>query len=120
MSGARIEETPLRIRIALSLGALLLAGGAVMGTALASAAEQPPAPPTAQPTPAPAPPMAEPTRAPSARPAPPGEATTAPQPDGRPGKPLIEGKRPGRVPTAIPAGPVGDLHLPAIVEGAGN
>lgn len=110
----------MRIRIALSLGALLLAGGAVMGTAPASAAEQSSTPPTTQPAEAPT------TAAPAtATPAPPAAERTAVRPDGRPGaerdgKSIIAAPRPGRVPTAIPAGPVGDLHLPAIVEGAGN
>jgi hypothetical protein len=100
----------LRIRIALSLGAFLLAGGALMGTAMATAAPaQVPPPPSAS-TPAQAPPPLAPT---TARPAP----TTAPA-TRKPEVAPAQEKAPGavRVPRAIPAGPTGDLHLPAITE----
>ncbi|WP_329052855.1 hypothetical protein OG738_09220 [Amycolatopsis sp. NBC_01488] len=88
----------MRIRIALSLGALVLAGGALTG-GIALADQAPSAPTTARPTaPVPATSLTPaPTRAPIAVPAP--RATT---------------KAPQRVPRAVPAGPTGDLHLPAI------
>ncbi|MFI5583794.1 hypothetical protein ACIA5G_02065 [Amycolatopsis sp. NPDC051758] len=96
----------MRIRIALSLGALVLAGGALTGGIALASEAQPPAPTaTTRPT---APPSAipttsrKPTEAPTAMPAPPREATKAPS------------ARPQRVPRAVPAGPTGDLHLPAI------
>lgn len=110
--GAPIPAAParrgavLRIRIALSLGALVLAGGALTG-GIALASEAQPAAPTATTRPT-APPSAMPTtsrkpaQAPSAVPAPPREATRAPSAV--------------RVPRAVPAGPTGDLHLPAIGE----
>ena len=95
----------MRIRIALTLGALVLAGGALTGgIALASDAQAPttttrPAPAaTEPPSAAPAPERG--TKAPTAVPAPPREATRAPGAV--------------RVPRAVPAGPTGDLHLPAI------
>jgi uncharacterized membrane protein len=98
----------LRIRIALSLGALVLAGGALTGGIALASEAQPPAPSaTTRPT---QPPSAMPTdtrkpaEAPSAVPAPPREATKAPS------------TRPQRVPRAVPAGPTGDLHLPAVWE----
>ncbi len=106
----------MRTRIALSLGALLLAGGAAFaGTALATA-EQPPAPTTTRPAPEPTarPEPGQPPRATTAPRDPRATPAQAPGPDGRPGTPDR------RVPRAVPAGPVGDLHLPAIVEGAGN
>ncbi|RSN58513.1 hypothetical protein DMH01_20885 [Amycolatopsis sp. WAC 04182] len=115
MSGARIEETLLRTRIALSLGALLLAGGAAFATtSLASADQSAPSPTTTQ---APQPP----TQAPTAVPGEPTRATTAP-PAPAPPKTSAAVVKPGehRVPKAVPAGPTGDLHLPAIVEGAGS
>lgn len=96
----------MRIRIALSLGALVLAGGALTG-GIALADQSPSGPPTtARPVP---------TDAPSAVP-----ATTT-----RPGQPPIAVPRATqkpaatpvpahRVPVAVPAGPTGDLHLPAI------
>jgi hypothetical protein len=110
-SGARIEETPLRTRIALSLGALLLAGGAAFtGTALA---QQPTAPPTITLT-------ERPPAPPTAEPAPPRPTTTRAAP-GEPGKVTRKPDAPERrVPTAIPAGPTGDLNLPDVVEGAGH
>ncbi|GAB3138278.1 hypothetical protein GCM10027258_15130 [Amycolatopsis stemonae] len=94
----------MRIRIALSLGALVLAGGALTGGIALASEAQPPAPTTARPTPT-EPPSAIPTtsrpaQAPAAVPAP--RATTkAPS-------------RTPRVPVAVPAGPTGDLHLPAV------
>jgi uncharacterized membrane protein len=98
----------LRIRIALSLGALVLAGGALTGGIALASEAQPPAPSaTTRPT---QPPSAMPTdtrkpaEAPTAVPAPPREATKAPS------------TRPQRVPRAVPAGPTGDLHLPAVWE----
>jgi outer membrane biosynthesis protein TonB len=98
----------LRIRIALSLGALVLAGGALTG-GIAMAAPSPTAPPQATtrpaepPTKAPAPPQAtrKPESAPSAVPA----TSKAPRAEQAP-----------RVPRAVPAGPTGDLRLPAIWE----
>jgi len=96
----------LRIRIALTLGALVLAGGALTG-GIALADQAPTAPTTArpsEPTVAPAPvPSQRPatSRAPIAVP----QATTAPGARPAPGR---------RVPIAVPAGPTGDLHLPAI------
>ncbi|WP_344861946.1 hypothetical protein [Amycolatopsis ultiminotia] len=106
----------MRIRFALGIGALLLAGGAVTGGAVAFAA--PDAPPTTQapagapaqsPTDAPpapsrtgTPPAQAPTDAPSARPSEPGRQAPAPRSNGN------------RVPSAVPAGPTGDLHLPAV------
>ncbi|WP_290062664.1 hypothetical protein [Amycolatopsis solani] len=91
----------MRIRIALTLGALVLAGGALSGgIALADQA-----PPT----------TARPTEAPSAVPT----ATRAPQPPSAAPAPreTTRAARPAqapRVPRAVPAGPTGDLHLPAI------
>lgn len=110
MSGARIEETLLRTRIALSLGALLLAGGAAFATtSLASADQSAPTPTTTQP--APAPPTARPTQAPGVTAAPPRAEPTPGQ------KPRAAVEKPGehRVPKAVPAGPTGDLNLPAVV-----
>jgi hypothetical protein len=99
----------LRIRIALTLGALVLAGGALTGgIALASEAQAPAAPTQTQttrpgePTVAPAPVSTRPAR-PSTTPAP--RETTMPR----------TGQAP-RVPRAVPAGPTGDLHLPAVWE----
>jgi hypothetical protein len=103
----------LRIRIALTLGAFLLVGGAITGTALADVtpSSTPPAP-TA--TPAPAPPAKIPP-APTAAQAPgqPSAVTPAPLP---PTVAPSRGAAPA-VPRAIPAGPTGDLHLPAITDG---
>jgi hypothetical protein len=94
----------LRIRIALSLGALVLAGGALTGGIALASEAQPPAPsattrPTEPPSAVPAT-SRRPTKAPTAVPAPPREATKAPSAV--------------RVPRAVPAGPTGDLRLPAI------
>ena len=98
----------MRIRIALSLGALVLAGGALTGGIALASEAQPPAPSaTTRPT---EPPSArptdtrKPTEAPTAVPAPPREAEKAPS------------TRPQRVPRAVPAGPTGDLNLPAVWE----
>ncbi|AUI63044.1 hypothetical protein [Amycolatopsis sp. BJA-103] len=114
MSGARIEETPLRTRIALSLGALLLAGGAAFATtSLASADQSAPSPTVTQaPTEAPAP---APT---TTKPGEPPRVTTAPRPAQK--TPSVAAPGEHRVPKAVPAGPTGDLNLPAVVEGAGN
>ncbi|HEY2057648.1 MAG TPA: hypothetical protein VGH57_04665 [Amycolatopsis sp.] len=100
----------MRIRFALSLGALLLAGGAIAG-GIASAAPAPTAPQQATTAPAPV------SGKPSAQPAP--EAPTEMQKPGvapRPAPAVVTPGKPraARVPTAIPAGPTGDLHLPAI------
>ncbi|MEU3768926.1 hypothetical protein AB0E55_28065 [Amycolatopsis keratiniphila] len=114
MSGARIEETLLRTRIALTLGALLLAGGAAFATTSLASADQ--SAPSSTVTPAPEPPTKAPT---TTRPAEPPRATTAP-PREVPKTPTVAAPGEHRVPKAVPAGPTGDLHLPAIVEGAGN
>ncbi|GAB3706272.1 hypothetical protein GCM10027598_08340 [Amycolatopsis oliviviridis] len=114
MSGARIEETLLRTRIALTLGALLLAGGAAFATTSLASADQ--SAPSSTVTPAPQPPAKTPT---TERPAEPPRATTAP-PREVPRTPAVAAPGEHRVPKAVPAGPTGDLHLPAIVEGAGN
>jgi hypothetical protein len=97
----------LRIRIALSLGALVLAGGALTGGIALASEAQPPAPsattrPTEPPSAMPAT-SRKPAEAPTAAPAP-REATKAPR------------TGPQRVPRAVPAGPTGDLHLPAVWE----
>ncbi|MEV4051514.1 hypothetical protein AB0J55_10025 [Amycolatopsis sp. NPDC049688] len=100
----------MRIRIALTLGALVLAGGALTGgIALASEAQAPAAPTTqvtrpGEPTVAPAPVTTR-TRPqpPIAVPVP--RETTNPRTGAAP-----------RVPRAVPAGPTGDLHLPAVWE----
>lgn len=102
----------MRIRIALTLGALVLAGGALTGgIALASEAQAPAPAPTTQ--------MARPSD-PTVAPAPatsrtrPQAPTVVPVPreTSRPARP---GPAP-RVPRAVPAGPTGDLHLPAVWE----
>ncbi|WET80040.1 hypothetical protein P3102_01935 [Amycolatopsis sp. QT-25] len=114
MSGARIEETLLRTRIALSLGALLLAGGAAFATTSLASADQSAPSPTASQTPA---------KAPTVAPAEPTRGTTAPSgPEAAPTKANGTVVEPGehRVPKAVPAGPTGDLNLPAVVEGAGD
>ncbi|OXM50539.1 hypothetical protein CFP71_27520 [Amycolatopsis thailandensis] len=114
MSGARIEETLLRTRIALTLGALLLAGGAAFATTSLASADQ--SAPSSTVTPAPQPPTKAPT---TDKPAPaPTRATTEPRPAQRTPEVAAPGEH--RVPKAVPAGPTGDLNLPAIVEGAGN
>ncbi|MBB5854529.1 hypothetical protein HDA45_004616 [Amycolatopsis umgeniensis] len=101
----------MRTRIALSLGALLLAGGAAFATTSLASADQSAPSPTATQAPAPAPT--------TAKPAEPTRATTAaPQPAQK--TPAVEKPGQHRVPKAVPAGPTGDLNLPAIVEGAGN
>jgi hypothetical protein len=99
----------LRIRIALTLGALVLAGGALTG-GIALASQPAPTAPSAQPTETtrPAPPQ-------STRPGP--SATVAPVPaTSRAAKPAQVLPGAPRVPRAVPAGPTGDLHLPAIGE----
>ncbi|MDX3187648.1 hypothetical protein PV458_04490 [Streptomyces sp. MN03-5084-2B] len=101
----------MRIRIALTLGALVLAGGALTGgIALASEAQAPAAPTTqvtrpGEPTVAPAPASTRPTRPVPATAVPAPRETTMPR----------TGQVP-RVPRAVPAGPTGDLHLPAVWE----
>lgn len=101
----------MRTRIALTLGAFLIAGGALTGTALASAATPPPtaaptvtsAPTSPRSAPAPtetAPPTQRGTSAPTAKPA-----------------PTVARAGSGVVPHSVPAGPTGDLHLPSITEG---
>ncbi|MEQ0561657.1 hypothetical protein ABJI51_21440 [Amycolatopsis sp. NEAU-NG30] len=96
----------MRIRIALTLGALVLAGGALTG-GIALASEAQPAPPTVT-TVRPAEPTATTVRPdqrpPVAAPAP-RDTTRAPRAVQAP-----------RVPRAVPAGPTGDLHLPAVRE----
>ncbi|MFD8493842.1 hypothetical protein [Amycolatopsis sp. NPDC059657] len=91
----------MRIRIAVALGGFLLAGGLITGGA--AFADQP-STSTTKPAPTAAP--GEPTRT-TTKPAP-AEPTRATRPEvvPAPGKP--------RVPKAVPAGPTGDLHLPAI------
>jgi len=93
----------LRIRIALTLGALVLAGGALTGGI--ALADQAPSPTTARPsdpTTAPAPATTRP-QAPIAVPVPRDTTRVRPVPA-------------QRVPRAVPAGPTGDLHLPAVWE----
>ncbi|MEV6908851.1 hypothetical protein [Amycolatopsis sp. NPDC051071] len=115
MSGARIEETLLRTRIVLSLGALLLAGGAAFATTSLASADQSAPSPSATQAPAPAPTTTKPA------PGQPGNAP-APRPTATPAQKTPSAQKPGehRVPKAVPAGPTGDLNLPAIVEGAGS
>lgn len=101
----------MRIRIALTLGALVLAGGALTGgIALASEAQAP-----AQPTQTQVTRPGEPTVAPV-----PATSRTRPQPPVAVPVPRETTKpRTGvvpRVPRAVPAGPTGDLHLPAVWE----
>lgn len=94
----------MRIRIALTLGALVLAGGALTGGIAMATQPAPTAPPSAQPTQ-------------TTRPAP--SATVAPAPATSRAEPAPAQVRPGtapRVPKAVPAGPTGDLRLPAIGE----
>ncbi|KDN16575.1 hypothetical protein [Amycolatopsis rifamycinica] len=99
----------MRIRIALTLGALVLAGGALTGgIALASEAQAPAAPTQTQ-----LPRPGEPTVAPAPASLRPGAPTVAPAP--RETRPARTGQVP-RVPRAVPAGPTGDLHLPAVWE----
>lgn len=95
----------MRIRIAVTLGGFLLAGGLITGGAAFADQSQPT---SAKPAPTAAPAPGDPTVT-SARPAPGEPQVTrkpAQAPAPAPGKP--------RVPKAVPAGPVGDLHLPAI------
>ncbi|MEV6896977.1 hypothetical protein [Amycolatopsis sp. NPDC051372] len=104
----------MRIRFALSVGALLLVGGAVTGGAVAFAQPAPPSAATQPTVPAQEPPSAT-TRPtlPAQRPtevAPPTAVPTR-MPAQAPGVRAPSGVR---VPTAIPAGPTGDLNLPDI------
>jgi hypothetical protein len=100
----------LRIRIALTLGALVLAGGALTGGIALASEAQAPAPTTQVTRPG------EPTLAPPA----PATTRTRPQaPIAVPGPRDTTVPRTGpapRVPRAVPAGPTGDLHLPAVWE----
>lgn len=97
----------MRIRIALTLGALVLAGGALTG-GIALASQPAPTAPTA---------TTKPTAEPTVTTKPPAPSATRPQPTDR-RAPAPASILPGtpRVPKAVPAGPVGDLHLPAIGE----
>ncbi|MGW7534547.1 hypothetical protein [Amycolatopsis sp. NPDC054798] len=97
----------MRVRFALAIGTLLLAGGAVTGGAVAFAD----APPSVS---QPAPQRTDQPGAPTAAPAPTDRQTTAAPGAPKvaaPGKPAKTGKR---VPTAVPAGPTGDLNLPSV------
>jgi hypothetical protein len=97
----------LRIRIALTLGALVLAGGALTGGIALASDAQAPATTTQQTRPG------EPTVAPVPdKSRPPVSAAPAPRETTRPAR---TGPAP-RVPRAVPAGPTGDLHLPAVWE----
>jgi hypothetical protein len=99
----------LRIRIALTLGALVLAGGALTGGIAVASQSQPTSTTTARPTDQP---TTAPTEITTLRPTPPPTAIPAPR-EIQTTKPAA---RPQRipVPVAVPAGPTGDLHLPAI------
>jgi hypothetical protein len=107
--GARNRGDVLRIRIALTLGTFVLAGCAIVGTALADTSSSPtiPAPATTAPVP------------PSQRVLPTTTTRPAPEPPRAPA--VTPSRGPGRsapvVPRAIPAGPTGDLHLPTITDG---
>ena len=109
MGGARDRGDELRTRIALVLGGLLLIGGAVTGTALASASSDEPVPAQQE---APRSVVGDVTEEPTSTPAPGGPRPTATQepPSAHPAP---------RVPTAIPAGPVGACaeDCPASVNG---
>ncbi|WP_410638105.1 hypothetical protein [Amycolatopsis sp. lyj-346] len=100
----------MRIRIALTLGALVLAGGALTGGIALASEAQPPAPTQTQetrpgaPTVAPAPDRTTRPTVPAAQPAPRDSS-----------RPARTGPAP-RVPRAVPAGPTGDLNLPAVWE----
>ncbi|RSM39158.1 hypothetical protein DMA12_30490 [Amycolatopsis balhimycina DSM 5908] len=101
----------MRIRIALTLGALVLAGGALTGgIALASEAQAPAAPTSTQVTR-----PGEPTVAPAPANSRSGVPTTAPASRAPRAAEPRTGQVP-RVPRAVPAGPTGDLHLPAVWE----
>ena len=97
----------MRIRIALTLGALVLAGGTLTGGIALASDAQAPAPATTQqtrpnePTQMPVPTTSRPDRQPPV-------AVPAPRETTKP--------RNVRVPRAVPAGPTGDLHLPAVWE----
>jgi hypothetical protein len=108
--GVRYRGDVLRIRVALTLGAFLIAGGAFTGTALASTAAPAPAPTV---TSAPAPTQMKPTD--------PRQVLTEKmradakaKADAAAPRATRPAAAPVRVPRAIPAGPTGDLHLPAI------
>ena len=102
----------MRIRIALTLGALVLAGGALTGgIALASDAQAPAVPVPTQVTTRPnVPTESRPPLPTDARTL--GQAAQAPRTTPRPDR---AGRAPV-VPRAIPAGPTGDLNLPAVWE----
>lgn len=101
----------MRVRFALAIGSLLLAGGAVTGGAVAFAADAPPS--VSQPAPRTTAAPAVSPGAPTAAPAPAERQTAAPGAPKvvAPGQPAKAGKR---VPTAVPAGPTGDLNLPSV------
>jgi hypothetical protein len=103
--GARNRGDVLRIRIALTLGTFLLAGCAIAGTALADTSSSPTT--SAPGTAAPAQPTTSATNPASAR----------PRAGGRRPPSFVPGRPAPAVPKAIPAGPTGDLHLPAITDG---
>ncbi|WP_409183694.1 hypothetical protein F9C11_04775 [Amycolatopsis sp. VS8301801F10] len=97
----------MRVRFALAIGSLLLAGGALTGGAVAFAADAPPS--VSQPAPQKTGAPAVSPGAPTAAPAPAQRSTAAPK-VAAPGQPA----KSKRVPTAVPAGPTGDLHLPSV------
>ena len=97
----------MRIRIALSLGALVLAGGALTGGIAMASQPAPTAPPAPTATTKPAPTA-------TTKPAP---GTLTPVPTASKAPQAARPEVAPRVPKAVPAGPTGDLHLPAIVEG---
>jgi hypothetical protein len=101
----------LRIRIALSLGALVLAGGALTG-GVALASQSQPAPPQATTARPAAPPSQAPAPTETKRPAPTAQAA----PPDLTKVPSARAEQAPRVPRAVPAGPTGDLRLPAIWE----
>jgi hypothetical protein len=95
----------LRIRIALTLGALVLAGGALTGGIALASEAQAPVPTTQE------------TRPSDPTVAPPRPATSRPAADQAPRTTRPDHAGPAqRVPRAVPAGPTGDLHLPAVWE----
>ncbi|MEU5257386.1 hypothetical protein [Amycolatopsis sp. NPDC021455] len=99
----------MRIRIALTLGALVLAGGALTGGI--ALADQAPAAPTQT--------TVRPTDPPTVVPAPATSRTRPQVPTNVPVPRETQKPRTGqapRVPRAVPAGPTGDLNLPAVWE----